>query len=78
MAEKRSITCDHCGKELVEDSPYPHKYGLHLAARDYGINSSGSVYAVHVSPPIDAPKDFCGFVCLAEWTTAKVQAFNSR
>ena len=69
MAENKSITCDECGKELIEDSQYPHKYGLRLTAIDHGINTSGATYAVHVSPPIDRLKDFCGLPCLASWVS---------
>ena len=69
MTEKRSIVCDSCGKELVIDSKYPHHYGLHLEAQDYGINTSGIQHLIAMCPPIDSPKDFCGKKCLAVWLT---------
>ncbi len=67
MSEKTSVKCDFCNKELVVDSPYPHNYCLHLSVKDYGINSSGATYMVMQYPPIDSPKDFCEFGCLAGW-----------
>ena len=67
MSEKRSITYDHCGTELVVDSKYPHYYGLHLSAKDYGINSTEMYYAISMPPPLDSAKDFCGKKCLMAW-----------
>ena len=67
MAEKLSITCDNCKTELVVDSPYPHNYGLHLSAKDYGINTSGMTYALSMRPEINPSKNFCNLKCLAEW-----------
>ncbi len=74
---KTSITCDHCGKELVVDSKYPHNYGIHLYAKDYGINTSGSTFMVAMYPPIDSPKDFCDLKCLASWSSNEITPKNN-
>ena len=63
----RSIICDHCDRELVEDTPYPARYSLELMAVNTNINTSGSEYAVCVYPPIKGIKHFCDFKCLNEW-----------
>lgn len=67
MSEKLSVTCDECGKELVVDSSYPHNFGLRVEVKDYGINTTGKVFLLHMSPPLRSPKDFCGKKCLMDW-----------
>lgn len=71
MSEKRSVTCDHCGKELVVDSSYPANYGLHLCCKNYGLNSTGIQYAVCMHPPLREGKDFCGWKCLEGWLSKR-------
>ena len=70
MADKTisSVICDDCQTELIEDSEYPHKFGLQLSVRDYGVNTSGMVYAIALQPPLDRDYHFCGINCLKNWT----------
>ena len=74
MADKtmRSITCDSCDKELIVDSSYPHDWGIEVAPKDFGTNSSGMVYACICHPPIDRKHHFCGLKCLAQWAEKQV------
>ena len=67
MCENTIIKCDHCGEQLNIDSSYPHNYGLYLASKDYGVNTTGAVYAVHQTPPLMEDKDFCDIMCLSNW-----------
>ncbi len=67
MSEQKLVTCDACGNNLTEDTRYPAKYALELQAINVAINTSGSRYAVHVTPPIDGKKHFCSFVCIKNW-----------
>lgn len=71
MAIKTSVTCDHCDKELTIDSSYPASYGLQLNCVNFGTNTSGVQYAVHMEPPIRRPHHFCGFGCLKSWIENK-------
>lgn len=63
----KSITCDNCGKELITDTPYPHKFALELRVIDTNRNTSGMRYAVAMLPPFDGNKHFCSKKCLGEW-----------
>lgn len=67
MTKTESIKCDNCGKELICDTQYPHVYALELKAIDVNRNSIGSVFLVHLSPPIDKTKHFCNKKCLREF-----------
>jgi len=67
MTKTESIKCDNCGKELICDTQYPHVYALELKAIDVNRNSSGSVFLVRTSPPIDQTKHFCKKKCLWEF-----------
>jgi hypothetical protein len=74
--EKRSVTCDQCGKELAVDSSYPARYGLHLESRNYGTNTSGITFAIAMYPPLQNPKDFCGKKCLTQWVNEEFQEYR--
>ena len=67
--KESKITCDGCGALLSAVTQYPHIYGLSLQCADYKIRSEGvwAEYAIFMYPPIESPKDFCGFKCLKEW-----------
>lgn len=68
MAQKFSVFCDCCGKELTQQTSYPHRYGLRLESVDYKPPSSdGIVFAIAMYPPLPQPAHFCGLGCLAEW-----------
>ena len=62
-----SITCDHCGKELVVVSDMPHEWCLQLQAVDARLSRSKFVRSVHIEPPIPHDHHFCGKRCLADW-----------
>ncbi len=72
MSKNTIIRCDHCEKQLNIDSSYPHRWGLHLSSVDYGVNTTGMVYAVAQYPSLDRDMDFCGMVCLSKWLTNKM------
>ncbi len=63
----RSIKCDNCGEELIEDSSYPAKYSLELTNINTGINTTGVTYLMDVKPSFRGSKHFCGKTCLANW-----------
>ena len=62
-----SIICDGCGKELIEDSAYPHAFKLELRVIDTQRNTSGMQYCVAQFPPFDGVRNFCDKKCLAKW-----------
>ena len=62
-----SIVCDECGKEMVIESNYPHRWGLELSCKDFGINKSGFAYAINSPPILDRPFHFCNEDCLKNW-----------
>ena len=64
---KNSIKCDNCGKELITDSQYPHKFTLELNVIDTNINTSETQFAIHMTPPFEDTKHFCNKYCLKEW-----------
>jgi len=66
MALKKSIKCDCCDKELIEDTMMPHKYILQLESIDVAINSTGATYSVFMKPPV-GKKHFCDIDCLHDW-----------
>jgi hypothetical protein len=61
------IVCDHCKAELIKNTSYPAEFALELRCFDGNRNKTGFVFGVHVSPPLDANKHFCGFKCLETW-----------
>lgn len=65
--EIRSVKCDQCATELVVDSPRPHRYGIVLSVEDFGINTSGSTYAVYTHKPLHRTHHFCSNKCLRLW-----------
>jgi len=65
--ESRSIKCDHCYKELIVDSAYPANYALELSCIDTGVNTSGIVYSVSLTPLLERKHHFCGLKCLKGW-----------
>jgi hypothetical protein len=67
MGKSNSITCDHCGCELVVDSSYPYKFSIVLSCINTGINTTGQQYAIHMIPPLTEDKYFCNMNCLKEW-----------
>lgn len=70
----RSVKCDHCETELIVDTDYPHDWGLELASKDFGVNSSGMQFACICHPPLKRAYHFCGLKCLAAWAGDQVPA----
>lgn len=65
-----TIICDACGADLTQTGNCVD-YRLHLAVQ--GIpNTSGFATLMHIDPPMDGNKDFCGTRCLTKW----LEAFN--
>lgn len=62
-----SCKCDFCNKELIVDTRYPARYALKLSAIDVNRNSTSEQYCIHIFPPLDRDKHFCGSNCLAGW-----------
>ena len=73
MSDKtiKSIICDSCEVELLEDTPYPAKYAIELSNINVNTNSSGISYSVVVRPLLEDTLHFCGFACLKEWMEKK-------
>lgn len=68
-----STTCDACGTELSIDSSYPANYGLALAAKDFGRNTSGVTFGVAMYPPLEREHHFCGLGCLGRWLNKEAE-----
>jgi len=62
-----SIICDGCGKELIEDSPYPHSFKLELRVIDTQRSTSDIKYCVAQFPPFEGVRNFCNSECLVKW-----------
>lgn len=62
-----SILCDHCKKELIEDTSYPHKFIIEVKCIDVKVNTTGMEYCVAMFPPIDKALHFCGKQCLRDY-----------
>lgn len=69
----QSIKCDNCQKELITNSKYPHNYNFQLSVIDTNINTSGTQYAVHMSPPFHRDKHFCSNKCIIEHLGGEVK-----
>lgn len=67
----KSCKCDHCDRELMTSTSYPAHYVLELSTINTNVNNTGFAYGVHISPPIDSNKHFCGFACLTRWLESK-------
>jgi hypothetical protein len=65
--EIESIICDGCGKELIVNDMYPHKFCLELNVIDTQRNTSGMTYCVQQYPPFEGKKHFCNNKCLSGW-----------
>lgn len=65
----RSVVCDECKTELTQESSYPASYGLVLGCEDFNVNNTGTVYAVHIEPPLKRKFHFCGLKCLGAWAS---------
>jgi len=63
------IRCDHCGKDLGPDAFYP-KYRVALAAT-YVPPNGPTCAAVHLTPPVPRPCDFCDLACLRVYLGTK-------
>ena len=74
---QHSIVCDHCERELVEDTSYPHRYALELRSVDYSYNTTGFIYGMVQHPLIDRSYHFCSLVCLWAWSTDQETAHSS-
>lgn len=61
------LICDECGETLTVETSYPAKYSLQLDCINTGYNTSGVTYAVHIDPPFNGIKHFCGFGCLSKF-----------
>lgn len=61
-----SILCDHCEKELIEDTPYPHKFIIEVKCIDVKVNTTGMEYMA-MFPPIAGTLHFCDKQCLRDY-----------
>ena len=64
---KITFKCDECDRQLNQESPYPHSYGLVLSCMDFNSNRTGIEYAVQLSPVLDRDYHFCNVTCLGKW-----------
>lgn len=62
-----SFICDGCEKELIQDTPYPHRWGLTLGNSDFNRNSGSMTYSVMDYAILQHNKHFCNLKCLKEW-----------
>lgn len=59
------IVCDNCGDDITTTGAYP---AFRLCLKSEPLPHTGnSTMDVHVLPPIDQDKYFCGKNCLVEW-----------
>jgi hypothetical protein len=70
----RSVICDFCSKQLIQNSSYPAVYSLELRPINTNINNTGMTYAVHVKQPDTL--HFCNKTCLAKWANNELKGNN--
>ncbi len=69
MTEMKTITCDHCKKQLLVESSYPAVYSIEIKCINTRIPHSGGTFAVAVHPPFKGTLHFCNLKCLDGWRT---------
>lgn len=67
----RSVICDFCSKQLIQNSSYPAVYSLELRPINTNINNTGIAYAVRVKQPDTL--HFCNKTCLAKWVNNELK-----
>jgi len=67
----RSVICDFCSKQLIQNSSYPAVYSLELRPINTNINNTGMTYAVLVKQPDTL--HFCNKTCLAKWVNNELK-----
>jgi hypothetical protein len=70
MTENIKITCDSCENDITYTANC-RGYILCLNV-EAQTPSSGIVTLMHVSPPIESRKHFCGLGCLKRWVMKNV------
>lgn len=64
-----TVICDHCKRDITYR---PRQSGFRLALsveiRPQEPDSGGVYTLCYITPPLDSDKDFCGVLCLKEWS----------
>jgi len=67
-----TIKCDGCGRDITTTGNIVD-YRLHLSVVQMPVRGTMATL-LHIIPPLDGDKDFCGLSCLAHWAQGAIVA----